>query len=189
MKHYVIATQQEWGVKAFDLCVRPDEKWMLLDDVSWRVKPHSAARLSDAIRMIAPRYVFALNWSSIVPPDVLEMAEIVNFHSFGPSVQPMVWHRGGGPIEGLLLLGYTETMIGAHRMTTELDAGPIYGVSKPVSLAGTKVEILDRFVQPVVELVRFIVEHEPEPYPQVGEVVRFSRLPKDAYEKFWRGRA
>ena len=177
MKHYVIATQREWGVKAFELITQHD------DDKQWTLACDWVS-LRNAIYIYEPRFVFCLNWSSYVPPDVLAMAECVNFHC-----TELPFGRGGAPIENLLLRGHTETVITAHRMTEELDAGPIYGQRGPVSLAGTKAEILERFIEPVVELVRFIVDTEPEPYPQVGEIVKFSRLPVAEYEKFWRDRA
>jgi len=96
--------------------------------------------------------------------------------------------RGGHPIENLILRGHTETVITAHRMTEEFDAGPIYGTRGPVSLAGTKDEIVARFVDPVAALMRWIVAEEPTPVPQVGEVVHFRRLPVAMYRDFWAGR-
>ncbi len=131
-----------------------------------------------------PRYMFFLNWSHIVPPAVAESFECCNFHA-----TPLPLGRGGGPIENMILRGHTETVITAHRMTQEIDAGPIYGVSEPVSLAGTKNEILARFVEPVTGLIRMIIEEEPEPVPQQGEVVEFKRLEQSEYEKFWATRA
>jgi methionyl-tRNA formyltransferase len=140
--------------------------------------------LEEDIAIVRYRYVFFLNWSSYVSPNILRAAECVNFHC---TVLP--YGRGGGPIENLILRGHTETVITAHRMVEELDAGPIYAQSGPVSLAGTKAEILDRFVEPVVSMIRQIVTEEPEPYPQVGEVVRFSRLPKAEMEALWAARS
>jgi methionyl-tRNA formyltransferase len=178
MKRYVLATQQPWGVKAFEILKSRGGDWWMT---------HTVAGLRASINSNV-RYVFSVNFSSYVPPSLLAMAETVNFHSFGPSVQPMVWHRGGGPIEGLILRGFTETMIGAHRMLEEVDAGPIYGTRGPVSLAGTKAQILDRFIAPCISLIRWIVETEPEPTPQVGEVVKFQRLTPEAYRQFWEAR-
>ena len=36
--------------------------------------------------------------------------------------------------------------------------------------------------------MRRIVETEPTPIPQVGEVVRFQRLTPESYEAFWQTR-
>lgn len=182
MKHYVLATQQEWGVKAFN---------RLLSESPFAPTRRSSPGLHlaqyrdalDAVPFELVRYVFCLNWSSYVPPEVLAVEEVVNFHCTA-----LPYGRGGGPIENLLLRGHAETVITAHRMVEELDAGPIYKVSGPVSLAGTKDQILERFIQPCVELIRWIIEHEPEPYPQVGEIVTFKRLPKAEMEALWKAK-
>lgn len=174
MKHYVLATQREWGVKVFERVRTGRGDWRLVqtkEEMCWPLQ--------------APRYLFCVGWSIYVPTDILAMSEPINFHAFGPGP---IWHRGGGPIEHLLLRGYTETMIWAHRMTPELDAGPVYGARGPVSLAGTKVQILERFIAPVVDLIRWMVAEEPEPYPQVGEIVTFKRLPKAEMEALWSSR-
>jgi methionyl-tRNA formyltransferase len=132
------------------------------------------------------RRVFFLNWQTRVPDEVLFRYECINFHctdlrqSFG---------RGGNPIENLILRGYAETVISAHAMTGVFDAGPVYGVSEPISLSGTKDDITARFVEPVAKMMRWIIETNPEPKPQVGAPVYFRRLPPDVYAEFWAKRA
>lgn len=135
------------------------------------------------VEVIRPRYVFFLNWSQRVPDAFLEKYECVNFHCTA-----LPFGRGGHPIENLLLLGVTYTPITAHRMTSELDAGPVYAVSRPVSLAGTKTQIQERFIRPVANLMRYIAYHVPEPVPQHGKPTIFKRLSKDDYQKFWEAR-
>lgn len=176
MKSYVLATQQEWGMKAFEILKSRGGEWWLTRTV---------AGMRESI-MPAVRYVFCVNFSNYVPPDVLAMAEFVNFHACGSAGG--TFHRGGGPLENLILRGYTETMIAAHRMSSEIDAGDVYAAVGPISLAGTKAQILERFIDPVVALIREIVETEPEPYPQVGEIVTFKRLPKSEMEALWSAR-
>lgn len=128
------------------------------------------------------RYIFFLNWSEKVSWAV-DSFECVNFHC-----TRLPDGRGGHPIENLILRGDTETVITAHRMTHELDAGPVYAVSEPISLAGTKEQIQQRFVEPVADLIRYIVKEEPTPTPQVGEPTYFKRLSPEAYAEFWRAR-
>lgn len=175
---YLLATQRAWGETVFRRSVVDPEPWVLrqadTDD------PDFGISLADLVAQVRPRYAFFVHWSTLVPKAVLDACECVNFHC-----TPLPYGRGGHPIENLLLAGRTETVITAHRMVRELDAGPIYSRSGPVSLAGTKPEILDRFIQPVAELIRWIVEREPRPVPQVGEVVRFSRLSPDVYRQVW----
>lgn len=130
-----------------------------------------------------PRYVFFLNWSAKVPASIVEQYECVNFHCTA-----LPYGRGGHPIENLILAGHTKTVITAHRMTSEIDAGPIYGTRGPVGLAGTKDEICARFVSPVAELMRWIVETEPTPTPQPEHSTLFHRLTPEAYRQFWEAR-
>ena len=127
--------------------------------------------------------VFCLNVSERIADDLLERHRFINVHC-----APLPYGRGGGPIENLIRLGHVSTVLTAHQMTTEMDAGPIYGVAGPVSLDGNKTDIQARFIQPVAHLMRWILETEPEPVPQVGEVMRFSRLSPEHYEAFWSDR-
>jgi methionyl-tRNA formyltransferase len=173
---YVVAAGEPWTVRTILKAGRPFDRW-----------EHCTTR--EALRQAltdppAPRYVFFLRWSDRVPTEILESVECVNFHC-----TPLPYGRGGHPIENLILRGHTETVITAHRMTAEFDAGPVYGTRGPVSLAGTKDEILARFVAPCADLMRWIVSTEPTPAPQVGEVVRFQRLTPAAYARVWAERA
>lgn len=129
------------------------------------------------------RYVFLLNWSERLTGDVLERYEVVNFHC-----TPLPYGRGGHPIEGMILAGHESTVITAHRVTAQLDAGPIYCTRGPISLSGSKEDICERFIEPVAEMMRWIMETNPTPQPQVGEPVYFKRLSPDEYRHFWRAR-
>lgn len=183
MTRYVIATQREWGVKVFEQLAPTMSGLMLYADLKCQWTGQSLAAM---LAVDVPRYVFFLNWSSRVPSDVLEMfpiVEAVNMHC-----TPLPYGRGGAPIENLLLRGHTETVVTAHRMTNEIDGGPIYGQRGPVSLAGTKEQILGRFINPVCDLVKWIVTEEPEPTPQVGDVTLFRRLPKADMIALWKAK-
>lgn len=159
----------------------PDRVWEAVSRLpgDWNlVKPDGIARKTYE----PPRFRFFLNWSSrVTAADAMYATECVNFHC-----TPLPYGRGGHPIENMILRGHTETVITAHRMTVDLDAGPIYGTRGPISLAGTKAEIQQRFVEPVLDLMRWIVETQPEPTPQAGDIVRFQRLSSAAYREFWR---
>jgi methionyl-tRNA formyltransferase len=170
MNRYVLATQQPWGRDVFARARRNAERWALAEP---------GCKLTSVLVPPA-RYVFFIHWSTWVPPDVLALSECVNFHCTA-----LPYGRGGGPIENLIQRGHTETVLTAHRMTDDLDAGPIYGTRGPISLTGNKADILARFIEPCVELIRWIVDTEPEPVPQVGEVVTFTRLPPAERDALW----
>lgn len=143
-----------------------------------------AHHISDGIDYVAKsRYVFALNVSGKLPAWFVRENEVVNFHC-----TDLPYGRGGGPIENLILRGHTDTIITAHRMTEEIDGGPVYMKLGPISLDGSKVDIQERFIEPVTEMVRRIVRDEPVPYEQHGRVVRWNRLPSEQAEEIWRRR-
>ncbi len=127
-----------------------------------------------------PRWIFFLNWSSHVPNHILSASECVNVHC-----TPLPYGRGGAPIENMIVRGHDETVITAHQMTSEVDAGDVYLRSAPLSLEGSKEDIQLRFIEPTAALIANIVRHELKPSPQTGEVVPFRRLPQKEYEAFW----
>ena len=82
--------------------------------------------------------------------------------------------RGGSPLQNLILTGHTESKLTALRMIQEMDAGPIYS-KRPLSLNGSAEEIYVRASKLSVELIRWIIEDNPQPIPQEGEVIIFKR--------------
>ncbi|MCB9807979.1 methionyl-tRNA formyltransferase [Candidatus Peribacteria bacterium] len=140
-----------------------------------------------ALTEIDPRYVFFLHWSWIVPEEIIERFTCINFH-----MTDLPYGRGGSPLQNLIERGHTETVLTAHRMTDELDAGPVYD-KKPMSLEGTADEIFRRSSMLATEMIKDCIATKPNPVPQQGEVVVFqrrkpeqSRLPKiDNVEKIY----
>lgn len=183
MRHLVCAGQP-WGERVFDRVSRE-----LHARAGWHCwfAPNgggSGSALLETVARLLPRYTFFLNWSRYVPASVLGRCECVNFHCTA-----LPYGRGGHPIENLILRGHTETVMTAYRMNEFFDAGPIYGTRGPISLAGTKMMILERFVDPCADLIRWIATTEPLPTPQVGVTMRFGRLSPEAYDQFWATRA
>jgi methionyl-tRNA formyltransferase len=82
--------------------------------------------------------------------------------------------RGGSPLQNLILRGHRETRLTALRMTSELDAGPVYD-KQPLSLLGSAEEIYQRAACLAADMIENITHHEPTPTPQAGEVTRFPR--------------
>ena len=179
MKRYAACVGAEWGREAVEVVRTEGVELAMIAASDWSTELRAMSHLLG----ISPRYAFFLNWSWIVPKEITDAVDCVNFHC-----TRLPYGRGGAPIENLILRGHTETVITAHRMTQVLDGGPVYGAAGPVSLAGTKAEILARFVEPVAELMQWIIETEPAPLPQFGEVVKFKRLSQEDYEAVWRGR-
>ncbi|MDD5306756.1 MAG: methionyl-tRNA formyltransferase [Deltaproteobacteria bacterium] len=121
------------------------------------------------LRMLKPRYVFFLHWSMLVPLEITREFECVCFH-----MTDVPYGRGGSPLQNLIVRGHRETKLTALRMVPQLDAGPIY-FKEPLSLTGRAQDIYKRAEELSVQMIRRIIEEEPDPSPQVGEPVIFSR--------------
>jgi methionyl-tRNA formyltransferase len=82
--------------------------------------------------------------------------------------------RGGSPLQNLLLREICETQMSALRVVEAMDAGPIY-LKHPFSLHGSAEEIYARAADLVFRMIDEILENQPTPVPQQGEVVEFKR--------------
>jgi len=65
-------------------------------------------------------------------------------------------------------------MLTALRMVKEMDAGPVYA-KRFLSLDGSASEIYLRGSKLSLEIIQWMIEHNPQPTPQEGEVVTFKR--------------
>jgi len=116
-----------------------------------------------------PRYVFFPHWSHIVPAVFLEQHECVCFH-----MTDVPYGRGGSPLQNLIARGHRETVLTALRMTTEVDAGPVY-MKRPLSLEGTAQDIFHRAAELSMDMIGEIIAQEPTATPQSGAPVFFKR--------------
>lgn len=82
--------------------------------------------------------------------------------------------RGGSPLQNLIQAGIKETKVTALRMVEEMDAGPVYA-KRTMSLAGRAEDIYLRAGELSWEMIRWIIETQPEPIPQQGEGTCFKR--------------
>ena len=118
---------------------------------------------------IAPRYIFFLHWSWKVPNDIIERYECVCFH-----MTDVPYGRGGSPLQNLIVRGHQFTKLTALQMTQEFDAGPVY-LKKELGLGGNAEEIYMRATRLSFLMIEDIVREQPQPQPQIGEAVVFSR--------------
>ena len=82
--------------------------------------------------------------------------------------------RGGSPLQNLIKLGHTTTMLTALRCGSGLDTGDYY-FKEPLSLYGSAEEIFIRADRLILHLIERIVTEDPSSIPQVGKVVTFKR--------------
>jgi len=121
------------------------------------------------IRELRPRYIFFLHWSWKVPPEILAEVECVCFH-----MTDVPYGRGGSPLQNLIVRGHRETRLTALRMTSELDAGPVY-LKRSLSLEGGAEEIYLRASALSAEMIQQIARDEMHALPQTGVAVNFKR--------------
>jgi methionyl-tRNA formyltransferase len=162
LPNFVVATVKHWNERAFarhssDL---PGSWTLIRDDGELTIETLDA---------LQPRYIFFPHWSWIVPDAILQRWECVCFH-----MTDVPFGRGGSPLQNLIGRGHKETKLTALRMTSELDAGPVY-LKLPLSLEGRAQDIFERTADLVYTAVRQIVRDQPAPKPQSGAVTHFKR--------------
>ena len=158
----LVATIKRWNVEEFARRVSElPGRWLLVTD--------AASLNAGLIQALKPRYVFFPHWSWTVPDDVLVATECVCFH-----MTDVPYGRGGSPLQNLVSRGHTETKLSALRMVPELDAGPVY-IKRALSLEGAAHEVFGRCARLTFDMIEEIVVGQPEPVPQSGTPVIFSR--------------
>lgn len=158
---YIIASDKPWGIRLWNKIQYESNlpgNWLFADK--------NTLALLVEIYNKRIRYIFFAHWSEIVPDDIINNYECVCFH---PSDLP--YGRGGTPIQNQITLGITLTSVTAFRMTSEIDAGPIYGAYKNFSLEGSAEEIYVRMLDACYELINWMVLEFPTPTPQPDIVV------------------
>jgi len=159
---YLVLGCKPWNRRAYDEQVsRLPGKWAFMgapDELK-----------AEAVRALAPRYIFVLHWSWKVPPEIYRNFECVCFH-----MTDVPYGRGGSPLQNLIVRGHRETRLTALRMVEEFDAGPVY-LKEPLSLAGSAEEIYLRATHLAVRMIDRMVKEQPVPKPQQGEPVTFRR--------------
>lgn len=159
---YVIATSRIWYEElVVKLSVSTGKEFILVNSK----EDLTVQRL----KTICPRYVFFPHWSYKIPAAVYESFECVIFH-----MTDVPYGRGGSPLQNLIARGIYETKVSALKCTAEIDAGPVY-LKKPLSLYGTAEEIYLRAARVVEDMIVELVNDDPLPFEQQGEVVCFER--------------
>lgn len=161
-KSYIVASSKAWHRADFDaIKSREDGSWI------WVSSPDELFRSVNEV--LGLRYIFFLHWNWHVPTELWSYHECVCFH-----MTDVPYGRGGSPLQNLIAAGHKSTKLSALRMVDEMDAGPVYA-KKDMSLDGRAEEIYVRAGRLSFEIIRWIIENEPLPEPQQGEVVQFKR--------------
>ncbi|MED1642042.1 methionyl-tRNA formyltransferase [Brevibacillus agri] len=159
---YIIASYKKWHDNFTDFLFEITGKKF------YHIKSNEELTV-EILNDIKPKYIFFPHWSYKIPKEIYSSYECVIFH-----MTDLPFGRGGSPLQNLISRGIYETQISALRCVEELDGGPIY-LKRPMALYGSAEEIYLRAADIMKEMIIHIVMKQPEPIPQQGEVVSFSR--------------
>jgi len=123
----------------------------------------------ESLESLDPEWIFVPHWSHLIPEAIWSRWPTVIFH-----MTDLPYGRGGSPLQNLIQHGHSNTMLTALRCSAELDAGPVF-LKEPLSLQGSAEEIFLRADALTETMIARIVREQPEPQPQQGEPVLFSR--------------
>ncbi len=161
MKKYIFASCKNWHLRIFNkLSDAMPEAWVYVSNTN---------ELENQLLSFNPRYIFFLHWNWLVNEHVWQSHECVCFH-----MTDVPYGRGGSPLQNLILAGHKQTKLTALKMIKNMDAGPIY-TKKTLKLDGSAQEIYIKAGELSAEMIKWIIENEPNPFPQQGEVVLFKR--------------
>jgi methionyl-tRNA formyltransferase len=159
---YIVAGSRPWNRRVFDqLIVNFPGNWHFISEpeqltASW-------------VGSLAPRYIFFLHWSWKVPSEIVNNYECIAFH-----MTDVPYGRGGSPLQNLILRGHKRTKLTALRLVEDFDAGPVY-LKQDLDLYGNAEEIYVRATYLSAQMINQIINEQPQPQPQMGEVVTFKR--------------
>ncbi|MFT6691422.1 MAG: methionyl-tRNA formyltransferase [Colwellia sp.] len=158
---YIVASVGDWNNKLFNERSKNfNGEWFFCDN------PDSLDDLLDRVR---PRYIFPPHWRWIVPEDIVEDNECVCFH-----MTDVPYGRGGSPLQNLIIRGHKTTVLTSLRMDEGADTGSVY-FKIPFSLDGTAEAIYQRAAELSWDMISEIINNEPNPTSQEGELVEFKR--------------
>lgn len=126
----------------------------------------------DLLKKINPKYIFFPHWSYIIPAEIYDNFNCVIFH-----MTDVPFGRGGSPLQNLISRSIYQTKISAIRCGAEIDGGEVY-LKRDFSLKeGSALELYIKAGEIVSEMIDEIIEKNPKPIPQQGNVVKFNRRP------------
>lgn len=159
---YIVLGSKPWNRRVFDeIIVKFPGNWHFIG------KPKELT--FEVLSRLSPRYIFFLHWSWKVPQEIINNYECVCFH-----MTDVPYGRGGSPLQNLIVRGHRHTKLTALRMVEDFDAGPVY-LKEDLCLEGNAEEVYIRATYLAAQMIRRIIEEQPEPRPQTGEVIVFKR--------------
>lgn len=123
----------------------------------------------EAVASINPQWIFVPHWSHLIPASIWSHWPTVIFH-----MTDVPYGRGGSPLQNLIQLGHSKTMLTALRCSADVDSGDVY-LKQQLDLHGSAEEIFLRADGLIEKMIQRIVREKPVAMPQQGEPVLFAR--------------
>lgn len=162
MSSFVILSEKKWNSNlAIELSNITNKEWILISRREEFTK--------EFLSQINPQKIFIPHWSYLIPSSIYENFECILFH-----MTDLPYGRGGSPLQNLIVRGHQKTKITAIRVEAGIDTGDIY-LKKELSLEGNAQIIFERANQIIFHMILEIIELNPKPIKQSGQIYNFKR--------------
>jgi methionyl-tRNA formyltransferase len=162
IKKFLLVTEKDWHDDLFNkLSIQKGQVWKRIsqkNELNYKI-----------INDFKPDWVFIPHWSEIIPSSVYLNFNCVVFH-----MTDLPFGRGGSPLQNLIVRGFKETKVSAIKVAKGLDTGDVY-LKRSLDLNGTAHEIFIKATDVIHDMILEIVEKNPTPIPQSGEITLFQR--------------
>ncbi len=148
-KRYVVCAYRPWNIKLFNdkLSKLPFEFYLISKKEELK---------TDKLRKIDPELIFFLDWSWIVPEEIITNFKCIGFHA-----APLPKFRGGSPIQNQIIRGINLTKLTAFYMDREIDKGDVL-LQADLSLDGHLKDIFERIANLSYDIILKIINGEYE---------------------------
>ena len=116
------------------------------------------------------KYIFFPHWSYRIPKLIYQNFECIVFHTGN-----LPNHRGGSPIQNLILKGYKKSYVNAIKVEKNIDSGPIY-IKKKINLDGNLEKIFFEISKKIILMIKQITSKKIKPKKQSGKIGHLKRL-------------
>jgi methionyl-tRNA formyltransferase len=162
LKKYLLVTEKSWHDELFNkLSAQHGQVWKKInnkDNLNFEI-----------VKEFNPDFIFIPHWSYLIDKNIFLNWNCVVFH-----MTDLPFGRGGSPLQNLIIRGYKETKVSAIRVSKGLDTGDVY-LKKSLDLNGTAQEIFIKATDVIHDMILEIIEENPTPIPQSGEITLFQR--------------
>ena len=172
-KRIAIATIKSWNIKnAYKFKELYKDKYEVI------ILTNKEKFAEDTIAMFNPEWIFYPHWSWLIPPEIYNKYNCTLFH-----ITDLPFGRGGSPLQNLIFRKIYNTKISAIKIVKEIDAGLVYLKENLSIKNGSAGEIFNKASKIIFfKMIPFIIDKNPLPVEQRGEIVTFRRRKPDESE-------